>query len=176
MYSVNGTTVSLSKGDTGALKISAVVVQRDTGNQYTFGERDRALFSIKAGNGQLVKQKAYPLTNNAFVVVFTNTDTDQLNTGSYSWDVRYVINPYYDTDPPEGTWPDYADLEFPVEQGQKCMHSGTYYFANQEIIDSEEWTQEHWEHADFRIPIDGDQIITPNTPMTMNLLNVVGEI
>lgn len=81
-------TISLSKGDTGALTISV--------EGYTFGENDRALFSIKAGNGQVVKQKAYQLESNQFTVTFFNADTDMLVPGGYTWDVRYVINPYYD--------------------------------------------------------------------------------
>ena len=175
MYSVNGTTIRLSRGDTGALKITAAVTRRDTGGSYTFGERDRALFSIKYGN-QVVKQKSYQMIENEFTVVFTNADTDNLSAGDYSWDVRYVINPYYDEDPPEGEWPDYEDLTFPVEKGGQCMHGGTYYIAAQEIETSEDWTRDHWLCADNRHPVDGDQVITPNLPMGMNLLTVVGEI
>jgi len=88
MFIVDGNTISLSRGDTGAIQIDV------TG--YTFGSDDRALFSIKAGNGQVVKQKAYQMVNNSFTVTFFNSDTDTLNPGSYSWDVRYVIHPYYD--------------------------------------------------------------------------------
>ena len=105
-----------------------------------------------------------------------NADTDQFAAGGYQWDVRYVINPYYADDPPAGTWPDYGDLTFPVAKGAKCMHGGTYYTAAQAIATSEEWTPEHWNFADFRIPVDGDQVITPKTPMGATLLNVVGEI
>ena len=176
MFSVNGTNIRISRGDTGALRFPATVKRKDTGEPYTFGERDRALFSIKSGNGQIVKQKSYPLVDNKFVVVFFNADTDNLNAGDYSWDVRYIINPYYEEDPPEGDWPDYSDLTFPVAQHQKCMHGGTYYMAKETIASSEEWTPEHWLFMDYRIPVDGDQVITPNGPMTMNLLSVVGDI
>ena len=176
MYSVTGTEITLSRGDTGAMKVTAKVKRRDTGGSYTFGERDRALFSIKAGNGQVVKQKAYPMRDNVFTVVFANTDTDQLTPGGYTWDVRYVINPYYDTDPPEGEWPEYEDLTFPVAKGGHVMHGGTYYFAAEMIESAEEWNPDHWVCADWRVPVDGDQVITPKTPMNMNLLTVVGEI
>lgn len=176
MFSVNGTNITLSKGDTGALKVTATATRRDTGAAYTFGERDRALFSIKSGSGQLIKQKSYPMRNNAFTVYFLNADTDNLSTGNYTWDIRYLINPYYDTDPPVGTWTPYDDLSYPVAQGTKCYHGGTYYTAAQAISEAETWTPAHWDFADFRIPVDGDQVITPNTPMQMNLLNIVGEI
>lgn len=117
MYNVEGNTISISRGDTGALE---VIVEG-----YSFGEDDRALFSIKDSQGRVVKQKAYPLDNNTFVVTFHNADTDTLPFGAYSWDVRYVIHPYYD-------------------------ESGNI--------------------------VDGDQVLTPELPMSMNILNVVGDI
>lgn len=183
MFSVEGTTITISRGDTGAIKFTANATRRDTGAAYTFGERDRAVFSIKAANGQTIKEKSYQMRNNIFTVVFTNSDTDNVAPGGFSWDTRYVINPYYDTDPPvydesdpTAPWPSYSDLTFPVAMGTKCMHEGTYYFAGQAIQSSETWDPDHWVCADTRVPADGDQVITPNTPMTMNLLTVVGEI
>lgn len=176
MFRVEGTNITLSRGDTGSMRVKANVTRKDTGAPYTFGERDRALFSIKAGNGSILKQKAYPIVDNKFTVVFFNADTDKFAPGGYTWDVRYVINPYYEDDPPEGPWPDDDDLTFPVAKDAKCMYEGTYFTANQDIATSEEWNPDHWNFADFRIPVDGDQVITPNTPMGMNLLTVVGEI
>lgn len=158
------------------MRIHASATRRDTGAAYTFGERDRAVFSIKDSTGALKRQKAYPLVNNAFIVVFTNQDTENLGSGGYTWDVRYAINPYYDEDPPEGTWTDYSELTFPVAKNTKCMHGGTYYIAKQAIETSEDWTPSHWSFADFRKPVDGDQIITPYLPMSVNILNVVGDI
>ena len=40
--------------------------------------------------------------------------------------------------------PDYADLTFPVAQGQPCIHEGLYYIANSAIQSSESWTAAHW--------------------------------
>lgn len=176
MFEVDGTNITLSRGDTGAIRFHAKVKRRDTGADYTFGERDRAVFTIKSNSGQLVKQRSYPMEDNWFTVVFFNQDTDTFAPGGYTWDVRYVINPFYADDPPAGTWPDYSDLTFPVALGDKCMHEGTYYTANQAIASSEEWTPAHWNFADYRIPVDGDQVVTPNTPMNMQLLTVVGDI
>lgn len=90
MFSVSGYTVTLSRGDTGAIKITA-----DT--EYEFQSTDRALFSIKNAQGEIIKQQAFEIDeNNSFVVTFFNQDTDSLAAGGYSWDVRYVIHPYYD--------------------------------------------------------------------------------
>jgi hypothetical protein len=91
MFNVDGYVITLSRGDTGAIKFTA-----DT--THTFDEDDRALFSIKNAVGKVVKQQAFELDENkSFVVSFFNTDTDNLAAGSYSWDVRYIIHPYYDT-------------------------------------------------------------------------------
>ena len=124
MFNVDGTSIVLSRGDTGAVRIHANAKRKDTGADYTFGPNDRALFSIKSSSGSVVKEKICPMTDNTFTVVFNNADTDSLAVGNYSWDVRYVINPYYD---------------------------------NGRIV-------------------DGDQVLTPNLPMSMSLLTVVGDI
>lgn len=90
MFGVQGYTITLSRGDTGAIKIIA-----DT--DYEFDSDDRALFSIKNAVGEVVKQQAFAIDeNNAFTVTFFNSDTDSLAAGSFSWDVRYIIHPYYD--------------------------------------------------------------------------------
>ena len=90
MFTVDGNTISLSRGDTGAIKFTA-----DT--EYTFAPEDRALFSIKNGVGETVKESAFALdSNKSFVVTFFNADTDTLAPAVYNWDVRYIIHPYYD--------------------------------------------------------------------------------
>ena len=90
MFNVVDYTITLSRGDTGSIKITA-----DT--DYTFAAADRALFSVKNSIGDVVRQQAYALTDKAFTVNFANSDTDSLGAGTYSWDVRYIINPHYDS-------------------------------------------------------------------------------
>lgn len=123
MYIVDGYSISLSRGDTGALRVIAEATL--DGQPFTFGSDDRALFSIKNGQGEIVKEKVAELVDNEFTVYFLNADTDSLAPGSYQWDVRYIIHPYYDD--------------------------------NGRII-------------------DGDQVITPKEPQTMQLLTVVGDV
>lgn len=119
MFDVQDFVISLSRGDTGAIKITA-------STDYTFDSADRALFSIKNAIGEVVKQQAFALdANKAFVVTFFNQDTDSLAAGAYQWDVRYIIHPYYDD-------------------------SGNI--------------------------VNGDQVITPKQPMSLQLLQVVGEV
>lgn len=123
MFNVEGYTISLSRGDTGAVRVVADATLG--GEPFTFGADDRALFSIKNGQGEIVKEKIATLEDNTFTVFFLNADTDALSAGTYSWDVRYIIHPYYD------------------DRG--------------------------------RI-IDGDQVLTPKEPQSMNLITVVGDI
>ena len=122
MFSVEGYSISLSRGDTGAMKVKATATLN--GEPFTFGPDDRALFSIKNGQGEVVKEKVAAMENNEFTVYFLNADTDNLSPASYQWDVRYVIHPYY---------------------------------LNGRIV-------------------DGDQVITPKEPQSMQLLTVVGDI
>jgi hypothetical protein len=90
MFNVDGYTISLSRGDTGAIRVN-------TDTEYDFTANDRVLFSVKNAIGEVVRQQAFPLDENkGFVVQFTNADTDSLPAGTFSWDIRYVINPYYD--------------------------------------------------------------------------------
>ena len=94
MFNVEGYTINLSRGDTGALKVKATATLN--GEPFTFGSDDRALFSIKnAQTGEVVKEKIAEMDNNEFTVFFLNADTDALSPGNYQWDVRYVINPYW---------------------------------------------------------------------------------
>ena len=122
MFIVNTTnySISMSKGDTGTIQINTVT-------EYTFAAEDRAVFTVKNSSGEIVKEVISELTENGgtFTVSFLNDDTDHLATGAYSWDVRYVLHPYYDS-------------------------AGKI--------------------------VNGDQVITPMLPMTLNLLNVVGEV
>lgn len=123
MFNVDGYNINLSRGDTGAMRVIATATLN--GEPFTFGENDRALFSIKNGQGEVVKEKIAAMENNVFMVYFLNADTDSLSPGPYSWDVRYIINPYYD--------------------------------------------------ASGRI-VNGDQVITPKEPQTMQLFTVVGDV
>ena len=97
MFKVEGYTITLSRGDTGAMKVSATATLN--GEPFTFGENDRAIFSIKNGQGEVVKEKIAQMENNSFMVYFLNADTDSLTPGQgYTWDVRYIINPYYNAE------------------------------------------------------------------------------
>ena len=126
MFRVDGHTIEISRGDTGAIRFRARAKYKGTDNPYVFGERDRALFTIKDTAGQIVKQKAYQIVQNVFTVLLFNADTEKMISGTYNWDVRYIINPHYETGNP--------------------------------------------------IPVDGDQVVTPMLPGSVNPQPVVGDI
>lgn len=96
MFKVEGYNIQLSRGDTGAMRVVAEATLE--GEPFTFSADDRALFSIKNGQGEVVKEKVAQMTDNEFTVYFLNADTDKLAPATYSWDVRYIIHPYYDSE------------------------------------------------------------------------------
>lgn len=92
MFSVDTETgtITISRGDTGAFRVKART-------SYTFQTADRALFTIKDGMGNIVRQRIYEIDENkGFNVYFYNADTDSQEQTTFRWDVRWVINPYYD--------------------------------------------------------------------------------
>lgn len=93
MFRVDGYHITLSAGDTGGIKVRARATLN--GEAFTFGSDDRALFSIRNGQGEIVIEKVAQMTNNIFNVYFQNSDTEALPAGDYPWDVRYIIGPLY---------------------------------------------------------------------------------
>ena len=43
--------------------------------------------------------------------------------------------------------PDYADLEFPVSEGDICAYEKKLYCAKQDISTEEEWDSTHWDET-----------------------------
>lgn len=87
-------TITLPRGDTGSFTVSE-------SSGHVFTEDDRAVFTVRDNGGAAVIERYYALDdvelgNGKFLVSFINADTDELPVGTYTWDVRYVINPYYD--------------------------------------------------------------------------------
>lgn len=81
--------ITLHRGDTGIVTFTA--------SGYTYGADDRALFTVKDRAGTEIIKTAYAMTDNAFTVEFTNPLTDSLAPGKYYYDVRYVVDPEYDS-------------------------------------------------------------------------------
>ncbi len=95
MFSIDNGAISLSRGDTAAFTVTANA-------DCAFQAEDRALFTVKDASGEVILERVYALDtelgNGVFRVQLSNADTDSLPTGAYSWDVRYILHPYYDED------------------------------------------------------------------------------
>lgn len=92
MFRIENGAITLSRGDTASFTVTA--------SGHNFAAEDRALFTLKDSAGAVVLERVYALDtelgNGVLLVQLSNSDTDQLAVGAYSWDVRYVLGPYYD--------------------------------------------------------------------------------
>ena len=87
MFSVEGNTIRMSRGDTGTVTVGV--------SGYTFSSNDRVLFTV-SGGGEVKIRRELQIVNGEVTIEFVNSDTDSLNPGNYSWDLRFVMNPTYD--------------------------------------------------------------------------------
>lgn len=86
MFKLNGRTIWLSQGDTGAL------VLRVRSRGYAFADGDKAVFTVRTSRGRLVMERAADIeADGRAVIPFLNTDTESVAAGSYRWDVRVVL-------------------------------------------------------------------------------------
>lgn len=98
MFKVNLDTMAIEmhQGDTGSFKIHA---ERGSGEAWT--EYDRALFTVKDGQGEIVMQRIYRLDDQwdlgdgTILVEFHNDDTDSWNPGQYSTELRFNVSPIW---------------------------------------------------------------------------------
>lgn len=88
--------IVMSRGDTGSFELEAIREDRQS-----WTENDRAVFTLRAPNGETVIERIYRLddqTNNGVIVIeFHNQDTDQLEPGTYTWEMRFVAGIYMDS-------------------------------------------------------------------------------
>ena len=99
MFAVDSTSgaIEMNKGDTGAFLVAG---ERDDSVDFT--SDDRAVFTVKNSNGEILIERIYHLDdddglgNGVFLVEFHNNDTDWMDAGSYTYEGRFVVHPYYD--------------------------------------------------------------------------------
>lgn len=99
MFEYDKTTgaVTMHQGDTGSFYVHC---QRKSGTPWT--ENDRMILTIGPRDDPVI-QRYYRLDradtgNGRILIEFKNADTDQVPTGSYPLERRYVINPTWDLD------------------------------------------------------------------------------
>lgn len=98
MFEVDEETgaIEMNVGDTGAFEVEGT---RDDDVAWT--EDDRAVFTVKNGAGEIVIERVYRLDdeelgNGVVLVQLHNADTDSLDPGAYTWEMRYIVRPYWD--------------------------------------------------------------------------------
>lgn len=95
-FSVNPKTkqISIYAGDTASLTIHP--------KGYDWQPTDRALFTVNLKDGKEEDEiicRYYPIIDNEFVIEFESEDTNYLDPEEeYEWDLRFIINPEYDSD------------------------------------------------------------------------------
>ena len=102
MFNVDLETMAITmhQGDTGSFKIGAT---RE--NETAWTEDDRMLFTVKNGQGEIVLQRIYRLDdqydlgNGKVLVEFHNDDTDTWEGGTYTTELRFVVDPIWDGTP-----------------------------------------------------------------------------
>lgn len=93
----------MHQGDTGSFKIGAT---RESGTAWT--EDDRALFTVRNQQGDIVLQRyyrlddQYDLGDGKILIEFHNDDTDKWEPGAYSTELRFDVDPVWDGDAPTG--------------------------------------------------------------------------
>lgn len=91
MFEVKNNTITITQGDSGSFIVRAT--------DQTFGENDRALFTIVDSKGNVKMKRIYEMTNNAFTVRFDPADTKEWKPDKgYKWEVRYFIGAVIGTD------------------------------------------------------------------------------
>lgn len=89
----NTSAITMHKGDTGAYWVTLTKKSGDP-----FEEGDVAFYTVKQGSTVKMERK-YALDddegagNGRFLIAFVNSDTDTWASGSYSTEIRVVLNP-----------------------------------------------------------------------------------
>ena len=95
MITINGFTITIPRGDTGAF--TGKVPAEYEGELYEYTENDRVVFTVRNGQG-VFKQEVCEIEDGTFTIYFVKEDTYDIAPGSCSWDIAVYINPYYDSD------------------------------------------------------------------------------
>lgn len=84
MFKASGQSIQISAGDTGVIRFDV------EGARLT--DKDRAVFTVKTRSGQtMIRKIIKPEKETEFMVPFVNVDTEQMEPGTYEWDIRIVL-------------------------------------------------------------------------------------
>jgi len=107
MFCVRDLSITITRGDTGLLTIT-------TESDHVFGEADRAVFTMSR-NGTVIKEQVLtPDMDGRVQIEFANAETETWTPGSYSWDIRYVLDAVMDE---QGRVTDGREVITPMKPG-----------------------------------------------------------
>lgn len=92
--------ISMNSGDTGSFWVHAVL-----GNEDEWTEDSRMLFTVRNSQGEIVMQRIYRLDDqwdqgDGWVLIeFHNSDTDEWESGQYTMERRYNVDPIWNGTP-----------------------------------------------------------------------------
>lgn len=84
MFDVLGRTIRISRGDTGLIRFAA--------DGIALTEYDLCVFTVKRRSGGTVIEKAVEPEDNAYLIPFTNEETEKMQVGDYDWDIRIALD------------------------------------------------------------------------------------
>lgn len=91
--------IKMHSGDTGAF-----IQPLTRGSGAEFGADDIAVFTVISDQGEILIERIFHLDddeglgNGKILIEFHNADTDGWDFGTYFWEVRVLIHPYYDSE------------------------------------------------------------------------------
>ena len=94
MITIDGYTITIPRGDTGAFK--GKIPAELNGELYTYTSDDRVVFTARSAQG-IFKQEVCEIDDGWFTISFEKGDTYDVTPGSCSWDIGVYIHPYYDS-------------------------------------------------------------------------------
>ncbi len=105
---VRDLSITITRGDTGLLTIT-------TESDHVFGEADRAVFTVSR-NGTVVREQVLTPSDccGRVQIEFANAETETWTPGSYSWDIRYVVDAVMDA---QGRGVDGREVITPMRPG-----------------------------------------------------------
>ena len=94
MITIDGYTITIPRGDTGAFR--GKIPAENDGGIYEYTENDRVVFTVRNGSG-IIKQDVCEIEDgNYFTIYFVKNDTYNVTPGACQWDIAVYINPYTD--------------------------------------------------------------------------------
>lgn len=84
MFEVLDRTIRISRGDTGLIRFQAEGIE--------LTKKDLCVFTVRRRSGGMVMEKVIQSEENAYLIPFTNEETEKMDVDEYEWDVRIALD------------------------------------------------------------------------------------